>query len=78
MPDGFFGRRVGFAEVNLEKETAFKCTVKIGTKIGGGNEDTVKVFHLLQQYVLEGVLGLGTITRVRIAPLAKKGICLVK
>ena len=40
----------------LVEEAALKGTVKVLSQIGGGDKDTVKIFHLLQNNVLDGVL----------------------
>ena len=45
-------------ELNLKDEATLEGTVEVASKIGGGNEDAIKVLHLLQDDVLHGIVHL--------------------
>lgn len=49
---------IGTVELNLVEETAFKCPVHIILQVGGGNEDSIEVLHLLKDNILNSVLAL--------------------
>lgn len=47
-----------FGELDLVDESAFEGGVKVGGKVGCGDEDAVEAFHLLEDDVLHGILHL--------------------
>ena len=49
---------VGLVELDLVEEAALEGAVEVAREVGGRDEDTVEVFHLLQDDVLHGVLHL--------------------
>ena len=70
--------RIRLVELHLVEETTLKGLVKVARQVGGGNENAIKVFNLLQDDVLHGVIHL--IDRVLhvLRALVDDGICLVK
>ena len=69
---------IGRLELNFVEEAALECAVKITLEVGRGDEDAVKVLHLLQQDVLEGVLHLVHCIFGTTLALADDGIGLVE
>ena len=48
----------GFLELDLEEETTLEGIVEVVGEVGGGNQNAVELFHLLEDDVLHGVVHL--------------------
>ena len=65
-------------ELHLVEETTLKGLVEITRQVGGGNEDAVEVFNLLQDNVLHGVVHLINRVLYVLSTLVDDGIGLVE
>ena len=65
-------------ELNLEDEATLEGTVEVARQVGGGDKDAIKVFNLLQDDVLHGIVHLvdGVLDVLR--ALVDEGIGLVE
>ena len=68
----------GLVELNLEEESTLEGTVEVARQVGGGDKNAIKVFNLLQDDVLHGIVHLvdGVLDVLR--ALVDEGIGLVE
>ena len=78
MPDLCLYVGVGLVELYLIEEAALKGFVEVACQVGGGDEDAVKVFYLLQDDVLHGIVHLIDRVLYVLRTLVDDGICLVE
>ena len=77
-PDVGTGLFCGLIELNFIQKSALKSFIHILLQIGGGYHDAVKIFHLLQDDILQRVLHFVNGILCPILSFANDGICLIK